>query len=204
MTSLTVNKGTATATYDVSGITVYASGIDFGGKFYAGSGDAVSLTLSHADAAAGYNFSQYATTIEAGKPYLVKVGADKEVGAFDLATVSGTTTPTVIDGVVSFIPVLQKTQVTADVDDILFLGADNPLLNPSAEGQSIKGFRAYFLVLSASSARSFVLNFGDGEASGIRSLTPQPLSRGRWEHLHAGWPPRQQRRQEGCVHRERT
>ncbi len=53
--------GVASATYDVSDITAYAHGIKFDGTYYAGSGDAVSLTLSHGDKA-GYTFNQYAVS----------------------------------------------------------------------------------------------------------------------------------------------
>ena len=48
--------------YDVSGITAYAHGIKYNGAYYAGDGDAVSLTLSHDEAPEGYYFSQYAVT----------------------------------------------------------------------------------------------------------------------------------------------
>lgn len=50
-------SGTAT-TYSVSGITAYTTGIKYNNVLYAGSGDAVSLTLSHADRP-GYTFSGY-------------------------------------------------------------------------------------------------------------------------------------------------
>jgi hypothetical protein len=45
--------------YNVSGITSYGTGIKYGGKLYAGDGDAVSLTLSHADAPEGHTFGGY-------------------------------------------------------------------------------------------------------------------------------------------------
>jgi len=50
--------GDATTTYGSQGITAYATGIKYGGNYYAGSGDAVSLTLSHGSQE-GYTFSQY-------------------------------------------------------------------------------------------------------------------------------------------------
>ena len=53
--------GAASATYDVSGITAYAHGIKYNDVFYAGNGDAVSLTLSHTDKA-GSTFSHYSVT----------------------------------------------------------------------------------------------------------------------------------------------
>ncbi len=48
--------GDATKTYSVSGITAYAQGITCDDVFYYGSGDKVSLTLSHGDAPEGYLF----------------------------------------------------------------------------------------------------------------------------------------------------
>ena len=50
--------------YNVSGITSYGTGILYDGLLYAGNGEAISLTLSHADAPSGYTFSQY--TVEGG------------------------------------------------------------------------------------------------------------------------------------------
>ncbi len=76
---------------------------------------------------------------------------------------------------VNFVPTLGKTEVAGNVQNILFLGADNELLNPSSEGQYIKGFRAYFQLKNAQ-ARSFVLDFGDGEASGIQTLDNSTIS----------------------------
>ena len=59
-TGVTVAKaGTATAVYDVSGITSYGTGILYDGVLYAGDGEEVSLTLSHAEAPTGFSFSQY-------------------------------------------------------------------------------------------------------------------------------------------------
>ena len=119
-----------------------------------------------------------AETIEAGKPYLVKVSADKEVGAFDLATVSGTTTPTETDAV-TFIPTLGATTLVGEAKSILFLGAGNKLYNPEEnEGEKMKGFRAYFQLKAAvlgAKVRSFVLDFGEGDlATGIISVAADP------------------------------
>ena len=51
------NAGNATE-YTVSGITSYGAGIKYGSNLYAGSGDEVSLTLSHGDRE-GYTFDGY-------------------------------------------------------------------------------------------------------------------------------------------------
>ena len=53
--------GNATATYGSQGITAYAKGIKYGGVYYAGSGENVSLTLSHGSKA-GYRFNRYVPT----------------------------------------------------------------------------------------------------------------------------------------------
>ena len=50
--------GTATAAYDVSGITAYGTGIKYNDVYYAGGDESVSITISHATRA-GYTFSQY-------------------------------------------------------------------------------------------------------------------------------------------------
>ena len=46
--------------YNLSGITGYSKGIKYNDVYYAGNEEAVPLSLSHADAPAGYAFSQYA------------------------------------------------------------------------------------------------------------------------------------------------
>ena len=56
---VTINNLGDKTEYDVSGITAYAHGIKFGGTYYAGDGDAVSLTLSHDDAPVGHTFGGY-------------------------------------------------------------------------------------------------------------------------------------------------
>ena len=58
-TDVTVANAGAATVYDISGITSYGTGILYGGVLYAGNGEAISLTLSHADAPSGYTFSQY-------------------------------------------------------------------------------------------------------------------------------------------------
>lgn len=94
----------------------------------------------------------------------------------DVTIASGaTTTETTY---VDFVPVINRTQVTADVDNVLFLGAGNTLLHPSSEGQYMNDFRAYFLLTSgAAGVKAFSLNFGDDEETGI-SLTPAPSPMG--------------------------
>lgn len=56
---VTINNLGEGTEYNVSGITAYAHGIKYGGTYYAGNGDEVSLSLSHVEAPLGNSFSQY-------------------------------------------------------------------------------------------------------------------------------------------------
>ena len=80
--------GDTTKTYSVSGITAYAQGITCDGTFYYGSGDKVSLTLSHGDAPEGYAFADYtaspegATLTGTSNPYtLTMPDSNVQIGA---------------------------------------------------------------------------------------------------------------------------
>ena len=117
-----------------------------------------------------------ATSIEAGKPYLVKVTNEVANPTFEGVTISSTTTPTETDAV-NFIPTVGKTTLSADENDpenFLFIGEGNKLYNPSSLPQDIKGFRAYFYVKNigtgSAKVRTFNLDFGDGETTGIIEL----------------------------------
>ena len=124
-----------------------------------------------------------ASSIEAGKPYLVKVDATTNLAASAITgvIVSKDAVPfTSTD--VDFIPTLGATTIAGDVEDILFLSSGNTLLNPSAENPQMKGFRAYFLLKGAAAqanARAFVMNFGEGETTGIISLKSDGTAYGK-------------------------
>ena len=111
-----------------------------------------------------------ALSIKAGKPYLVKVAANADLSAeaFAGVTVSKDAQPyTSTD--VDFIPTLGKTTIEgSDTKAVLFLAANNKLLNPSALPANMKGFRAYFqLKGEATQAARFTLDFGNGETTSI-------------------------------------
>ena len=120
------------------------------------------------------NFSN-ATSLEAGKPYLVKwasgehlvnpIFQDVNVSAIQAGTVS----TTYVDLCGSFSPVT----LTANNRSVLYLGADSKLYYPSSD-VTVGSCRALFQLKDIiagdqpAGARSFVLNFGDGEtATGI-------------------------------------
>ncbi len=115
------------------------------------------------------NFAN-ATNIEAGKPYLVKVSANVVNPTFENVTVNNAATTTATDAV-DFIPTLGARTVQGDAKSILFLGAGNKLYTPNNESSQIKGFRAYFQLKGvAATARTFRLDFGNGETTSIEHL----------------------------------
>ena len=130
-------------------------------------------SATFADGTLTLNFAN-AASIEAGKPYLVKVAAstDLSTAPFTGAIVSKDAQPfTSTD--VDFIPTLGATTIPdGDTKAVLFLAAGNKLLNPSALPADMKGFRAYFQLKgeTASLARAFSIDFGDGETTGIIAI----------------------------------
>ena len=103
-----------------------------------------------------------AESIEAGKPYLVQVTSAVENPVFNNVSVSSTPAPSVFDGVISFVPTFGLTKLPSPKENILFLATGNTLKHPSAEGQNLKGFRAYFqLPGGVSQARSIRLDLGE-------------------------------------------
>jgi hypothetical protein len=129
-------------------------------------------SATFADGTLTLNFAN-AASIEAGKPYLVKVAANTDLSTapFTGAIVSKDAQPFTSTNV-DFIPTLGATTIPdGDTKAVLFLAADNKLLNPSALPANIKGFRAYFqLKGDAVNAASFNLDLGDGETTGIIAI----------------------------------
>ena len=122
-----------------------------------------------------------ATSIVAGKPYLVKVENDLDFSKLAMAnvTVSKTLQPVTFT-YVDFIPTLGSTAIeVTDAKEILFMASGNTLKHPGSMPAYMKGFRAYFqLKGDAANAASFNLDFGNGETTGINSLTSEPSSNG--------------------------
>ena len=126
-------------------------------------------STSFADGTLTLNFAN-AASIEAGKPYLVKVAANTDLSAapFTEAIVSKDAQPfTSTD--VDFIPTLGATTIEgSDTKSVLLMTSGNTLKRPSELPANIKGFRAYFqLKGDAVNAASFNLDLGEGETTSI-------------------------------------
>lgn len=113
------------------------------------------------------NFTD-ATSIEAGKPYLVKVDAAVANPTFDDVTiVSGTTTTETTYA--DFVPVMNPTSLTGGDKSILFVTGGDKLTYPNKTG-NINGFRAYFQLHDLpTEARSFAMSFDD-ETTAVRGI----------------------------------
>jgi hypothetical protein len=142
----------------------------------------VTLSSSDYDSATGtltLNFEE-ATTIEAGKPYLLRwgyiEGEDIEFPdpGFEGVIIDNTLRPVktkYVDFVGSFSPVT----LTSGDKSVLYLGANNTLYYPSTD-MTVGSCRAVFRLKDIEAgdlptqARAFVLNFGEDEATGVREV----------------------------------
>ena len=134
-----------------------------------------------------------ANSIEAGKPYIVKwENASGTVSnpVFNGVTIDATAPKAVTsdDGKVTFVGQYSPFSIVesgatgenqGNLNEIIMLSTGNKL-GYSKNPRTLRSFRAHFEVPTnggAPAARSFVINFDDGETTGI-SLTPDPSPRG--------------------------
>jgi len=131
------------------------------------------------------NFSDDVTSIEAGKPYIVKWanGTDIENPVFNGIIISNVTANVETD-YVNFVGTYSPVSIYTAEKTKLYLGDGNTLYYPTDEGFTVNAFRGYFQLkqgLTAGEAspnpseeggnpvRAFVLNFGDGEGNDINA-----------------------------------
>ena len=112
------------------------------------------------------------TSIEAGKPYIIKWNSGENIvnPTFTGVTISSTLSPVVAPSV-SFMGTYDPKPLTSANSNILYLGAGNTLYYPSAN-MTINAFRAYFELnlTSGQQVKAINLNFGD-EENGIKEIT---------------------------------
>ena len=121
-----------------------------------------------------YLYFKTATSIEAGKPYIIKwaSGSNIENPVFTGVTIDNTASTEVAFTGGTFKGTYSPIVWDTENKSILFVGTDNTLYWPTAGGH-VNACRAYF-DLGSASAREFVMNF-DGENE-VTSL-PQPLQK---------------------------
>ena len=137
----------------------------------------VSSSFDNSTGTLTLNFSNDLTSIEAGKPYIVK-WTDSEYASingptFDDVTIKADYTGVTTDDVV-FRGNFGKIALVKDDTSVLFLGAQNTLYYPN-DDMTVKGFCCIFELQdgltagnSSNGVRAFALNFGDGETTAVR------------------------------------
>ncbi len=113
-----------------------------------------------------------ATSIEAGKPYLIKWASgsgNRTNPSFTGVTISDILAPVETD-YVDFVGSFSPVSLTGGDKSVLYLGADSKLYYPSSD-MTVGSCRAVFKLNGITAGdlpagtRSFVLNFGDGETT---------------------------------------
>ena len=149
--------------FDISAAKVSALGLTVK-QFTGATLSSGTLTLSFSDA----------ESIAAGTPYLVKPAANIDFTAAgnEFAGVTQDwTAHSVNGGDATFVPALEPVSMTGGDKTTLFVANGGATLTYPVSDGSMKGFRAYFSVPGgASLASAFVLDFGDGETTGVRSI----------------------------------
>ena len=130
-------------------------------------------TINNRELDVTINFTR-ATSIEAGKPYLIKVSA--ATGDVKDPTFTGVVIKNKVNSYetdyVSFIPVFSQTYLENDNQKILFLTGNNTLMWPDSHAYTanFRGLRCYFMLKGvANNARTFNLLF-DNETTGIQTI----------------------------------
>lgn len=134
---------------------------------------------SFADGTLTLNFTD-ATSIEAGKPYLVKwkntIMGNLPNPVFMNVTVGDGSTGDVKTDKVDFVGTFSPVTLTDGNNSVLYLGAGNKLYYPMGGDVSVNACRAYFKLNGVTAgdpsagAGSFVLNFDSEEATGIETV----------------------------------
>ena len=170
------NWNTFAVPFDLSGDELEAWGMTVkeltGSAFENGA-----LTLNFADA----------ESIEAGKPYMVKVEEEVVNPTFENVIMKKEAVSVETDAVI-FVPSLGKTFVTgsegneSNPKSVLFLGTGNKLITPSVVNDPenlssyIKGFRAFFQLKGDADQANIRIEFSDDEATEIEGVDSEQLA----------------------------
>ena len=142
-------------------------------------------STSFSDGTLTLDFTEDVSSIEAGKPYIVKWakpdgytvdgGYDISEPMFNGVTISDAPA-NVSTSYVDFVGCYSPVSIYTAEKTNLYLGADNTLYYPTATDFQVNACRGYFQLKLGDSAdpsagvRAFVLNFGDDETTGIISV----------------------------------
>lgn len=145
------------------------------------------------------NFSENLSSIEAGKPYIVKwnptyddetSGTKPEVDTpnpvFTNVTVGATTGLAIGSLLVDFVGTLSPVEVKANNTHLLYMGSNNKL-RYTGTNMTIGFCRSYFLLSSSgtevSKSARILVNFGDGEVTAIENINRETISNNQYYDL---------------------
>ena len=149
-------------------------------------------TLASTDFSGGtltMNFTDDVTSIEAGKPYIVKWadGTDIVNPVFNGVTISNVTANAETN-YADFVGTYSPDSIYSDEKTNLYLGADNMLYYSTNENFKVNAFRGYFQLKGLTAGEPtnsnqaaisvFKLNFGDGEPTAINEIVNGKPSNG--------------------------
>ena len=125
------------------------------------------------------------TVLQAGVPYLIrwKSGDNIVEPVFNGVTVVSTTeddrTISKADGHVNFIGYYDAFGITAEDDDIYYMTTGNKLRHTNID-RTLMACRAFFRFSENHDSAKFMLDFGDGEATGIEDLDREATTNNGW------------------------
>ena len=132
------------------------------------------------------NFSESVTTLEAGKPYIIKWASSDNIEnpMFTNVTITNTESNDIDCGDITFAGTYNPVVIGSEGDDTkLYLSSGNMLYWPNA-AMRINAFRAYFQLNLNSNVRGFSMAFLDNEeATGIESVNSSRYDSDAWYTL---------------------
>ena len=122
-----------------------------------------------------------ASSIEAGKPYLVKPTADVANPTYSNITLSATPAQSIEDGDYGFVAIYSPTDLATDKTE-QFLKTDGKLYYPTNDGTRLRGLRAYFKTPAGQNASLFFIDDAD-LATGISNMNRETVTDNRYYNL---------------------
>ena len=123
-----------------------------------------------------------ASSIEAGKPYLVKPTADVTNPTYSNITLSATPAQSIEDGDYGFVAIYSPTDLATDKTE-QFLKTDGKLYYPTNDGTRLRGLRAYFKTPAGQNARLLFIDDAD-LATGISNMNRETVTDNSYYNLN--------------------
>ena len=123
-----------------------------------------------------------ASSIEAGKPYLVKPTADVANPTYSNITLSATPAQSIEDGDYGFVAIYSPTDLATDKTE-QFLKTDGKLYYPTNDGTRLRGLRAYFKTPTGQNASLFFIDDAD-LATGISNMNRETVTDNSYYNLN--------------------